>query len=182
MGTQCCPPPPRAGQKGRLTLEFRQLMQERTPLWPLGGGGYEEQLVLPEAALSCPDLLQISPAYRERLNNLTPPQQRSTSLPKSMHTTASPCAAPQLQSQLSQGFVQFVMHQVDLLRTQPKQLRLAQGNNTLVTGVHLCSSEGSQPLPPFINRLHQALTVVIGAHQALVTVEPFLWSLHPSYP
>lgn len=35
----------------------------------------------------------------------------------------APCAAPQLQSQLSQRLVQFIMDQIDLLRSQPKQLR-----------------------------------------------------------
>ncbi|GAB5580152.1 probable peptidyl-tRNA hydrolase isoform X1 [Prionailurus iriomotensis] len=33
-----------------------------------------------------------------------------------------------LQSHFPQGLVQLIMHQVDLLSSQPKQLRLAQGN------------------------------------------------------
>lgn len=49
---------------------------------------------------------------------------------------ASPGASPQLQSHFPQGLVQLIMHQVDLLSSQPKQLRLAQGNG----GPGYCSS------------------------------------------
>ena len=108
---------PRAG----LTLELRQLMQERTPLWPLQGYGRGSQCF----GASAPGTLP-SPGWGQ--HTYPTAVGRPTSLSQPDRLRASPGASPQLQSQLPQGLVQLIVHQVDLRGSQPEQLRLAQGN------------------------------------------------------
>lgn len=126
--------PTQLHNKRVLTLELRQLMQERTPLWPLQGI-WEGQLVPPwgsvlpplparagsEQPISCGDW--VSSPTPPQLGGLKP-------YPNPDHLRTSPGTAPQLQSQSPQGLVQLIMHQVDFLGSQPKQLRLAQGNGS----------------------------------------------------
>lgn len=56
------------------------------------------------------------------------PTGRLASLSHPDWLRASPGASPQLQRQFPQGFVQLIVHQVDLLSGQSEQLSLAQGN------------------------------------------------------
>lgn len=82
VGPHAEPPDPEQDQGGGLTLELRQQMQERTPLWPLGGIG-EGQSVLPwvsplpspsSAGVSTPTPLQMGgqlPVPPRRARGLT---------------------------------------------------------------------------------------------------------------
>lgn len=111
---------PKAGRRGGLTLELRQVMQERTPLWPLKGYKRSSQ----NFPGSAPSPLPAQAGVRA-------PHPTPTGMPASLShphwLRASPGASPQLQSQFPQGLVQLIMHQVDLLSSQPEQLGLAQG-------------------------------------------------------
>lgn len=143
------PPDPVAQQKSRLTLELRQLMQERTPLWPLQGI-WEGQLVPPWGSVLPP---LPAPAGSEQpiscgdwVSSPTPPQLGGLKpYPNPDHLRTSPGTAPQLQSQSPQGLVQLIMHQVDFLGSQPKQLRLAQGNRS--PGYCPSAQRGTVPTP-----------------------------------
>lgn len=129
-GASCGPTRPHAGQRGRLTLELRQLMQERTPLWPLQKDmegavsasldGHSSPLLV-QAGVRAP----VFPA-RTGMGTPIPPQLGGSSLAQAGLLRTSPGASSQLQGQFPQGLVQLIVHQVDLLSSQPKQLRWAQ--------------------------------------------------------
>lgn len=112
-------------------------MQERTPLWPLEGI-WEEQSVLPWVSTLHPSQPGLVSEHcipcRDWVQHPYPaPTGRPASLSHPDLLGASPGASPQLQSQFPQGLVQLIMHQVDLLSSQPEELHLAQGNSSVVT-------------------------------------------------
>lgn len=108
-------------------------MQERTPLWPLQRI-WEGQSVLPQVSTLPPSRPRLEsehpiPCRDWGTHSYPTPSGRLASLSHPVWLGASPGTSPQLQSQFPQGLVQLIMHQVDLLSSQPEQLRLAQGNS-----------------------------------------------------
>lgn len=94
-----------------------------------------EQLVLPWVNTFPPhpaqDGFRVTHSLGDWNSSPTPPQLGGQHpYPNPEHLRASPGTAPQLQSQFPQGLVQFVMYQVDLFCSQPKQLSLVQGNSS----------------------------------------------------
>lgn len=75
---------------------------------------------------SHPGCLQSDPVLGRPVSSPTPPWLGGQDpYPNPEQYRASPGTAPQLQSQLPQGLVQLIVHQVHLLGSQPEQLRLA---------------------------------------------------------